>query len=122
MKTEKLKNDIIEKFKKYSNFTRIAGLDRNHFNNNFISKEDVPDKYFKFIETLYNENAFIAVSIDKTKLNKLKKALKSYGGLYKFCKENDGFYYNHCFKIIAGGYYKKVTPVMQKMFDYFEIK
>lgn len=114
---EQLKKQIKKKFGKYSNFTRIVGMDRYEFQRDFLCKTQVPDQLFNDIEFALQkfENSPKRPVLDSKTRSWIKKSIDELGGVITFC-EDEGFNRNTVFQYISG-YYKVITPNMEKLIE-----
>ena len=122
-----LKERIKRKFGSYSEFARLAGIDRYELQLRFLTSPRPDDEWFliveNFVKVLKPELKFELLSKDK--LRWIKGAIIQRGGVIKFCKDS-GFSKNTIFHII--GKYKPgehkgqklVTPMVNKLIEYLE--
>lgn len=112
-----LKKKIKKKFGTYSNFTRIAGIDRYEFQRDFLCKNQVPDELFNDFSFAYEKFDYSPKRpvLNAEKRGWIKDSIQELGGVIDFC-EKEGFSKDTVFQIISG-YYELITPNIQKLID-----
>lgn len=123
MTVDSVKKKIKRKFGTYSDFCRVAKLDRYMFQKDFLTKKKVESKYLteiaRIVERLEPEQ--LKPVFTRAKLKLLKRAIMASGGVIAFCQEN-GYSQDTVFKVLAyGENYRTVTPVVKKLLDHFGI-
>lgn len=115
--TKALKSKIKKKFGTYSNFTRIAGIDRYEFQRDFLCKEKVQDNLHNDIAFAYDkfDNKLKGEEVTESMREWIETSVKENNGVIAFCREH-GFSKNTVFQVISG-YYKVVTPNIKRLID-----
>jgi hypothetical protein len=93
MTRENLKAEIKETFGTYSNFCRLAGIDRYKFQRDFLQAFHVEPKEVKRIAGIVaglKDSAVNKANI-VPKLKSLREAIKASGGVKAFCRKNKKF-------------------------------
>lgn len=116
MTRKQLMAAIKEKFGTYSNFCEQAGLDRYKLQKYFLGNVNCEQEEIDKIEKVFSKTEN-NVSADFNKaVKKIKRALKKYGGAYKFSKDNPEFNENTIHQIVMDDTrYKRMTPVVESL-------
>lgn len=93
MTRESIKKKIKKHFGTYSKFCKMAGIDRYHFQRDFLQASEVSDMDMADIDGLVASLRDQVVTPTKlrSKLEGLRKALKASGGVPAFCAANPDF-------------------------------
>lgn len=115
--TESLKTKIKKKFGTYSNFTRIAGIDRYEFQRDFLCKEKVEDYYYYSVLDDYKKLRYQPkrTPLDSKRRKWIKESIDELGGVIDFCQK-EKFSRHTVFQVISG-YYEVVTPNIEKLIN-----
>lgn len=116
-----VKKKIKKKFGSMSNFARLAGYNRYDLQVRFAS----PAKHRKFIAQIDREASSLKAekkdgAILPVKLELLKTALMSSGGVVAFCRDNSQFSDRTVFQILQGRR-KRMSPVVEQLFKHFNL-
>lgn len=116
MTKERLKKEIIRKFKKLSKFCELSGYDRYELQMVFSRKSLDTDEIAK-ISHLVEVTEAIPLKTDLTedKINSLLMALNEAGGVSVFCRKNPQFSEVSVYQIVSGRR-KRITPIVQALF------
>jgi hypothetical protein len=93
MTVDSIKIKIKKHFGTYSRFCKLAGIDRYHFQRDFLEASDVTAMDMADIDGLVaslKDNVVTPTKV-QSKLKLLKKALNASGGVQAFCRDNAGF-------------------------------
>ena len=93
MNRESIKKKIKKYFGTYSKFCKLAGIDRYHFQRDFLQASSVSAMDMADIEGLVASLRDQVVSPTKiwSKLKSLRRAIKASGGVPEFCRQNKDF-------------------------------
>lgn len=114
-KVEGLKSKIKKKFKKYSVFAQIAGIDRYVMQSEFLVKEKVSEEIYDKYSSLCDSLDASGHVVDKSVLALMKAKVEEYGGPFKFAKDHD--ISRHTLFQVLRGKYQSVTPIVKKILD-----
>lgn len=122
MKTATIKKQIKKKFGTISKFAELTGIDRYELQKKF-AREDLDDADARILSGLAISVKIVPTDgeIHPEKLERLKTALNAFGGVLKFTEENQGFSRDSVNQILAGRR-KRISPVVQQLFDFFKIE
>lgn len=119
MTRKKLMELIKEKFGTYSNFCDVAKLDRYKLQKTFFGNVNCPQGDIDELEKIVNKTENEPLIEFQKAVKKIKRALKKYGGAYKFSKDYpDDFNENTIHQIIMDNTrYKRMTPVVESLME-----
>lgn len=124
MTVEAVKKKIKKKFGTYSNFTRIAGLDRYEFQRDFLTANIVDKLTIAGIDAMVDKLTHTPLegSLTPEKIEALQEAINSLGGISAFCKEHPEFNKNTVAAILSGRIStgkpgSHSSPIAKKMFE-----
>lgn len=122
MTTEAVKKEIKKKFGSYSEFARLAGIDRYEFQKSFLESHKVEKKEIKRIHVLCANTEGPKPEISQEKIDKLRVKVDEAGGVITFCrKHSDIISEQSLFTLLRGGR-NRLTNKVKDVFEYFEIK
>jgi hypothetical protein len=121
MNKEQLQAKIKEKYGSMSKFAKLAKLDRYNLQKLFARKVVTPED-LAIISSLVEdtENKPTKGEITPAQIKALSKALKQAGGVIQFVKRNKRFSEVSLYQILDGRR-KRITPMVKKLFDHFQL-
>lgn len=122
MKTSTIQKLITHKFGTITKFAKLAKVNRYELQKIFAKEEVTPDQA-SWLKNLASTTKIdhTDVEIHPEKLELLKKALNAFGGVTRFTATNPRFSRDSVNQILAGRR-KRISPVVQDLFDYFYIE
>lgn len=124
MTKDTVKNAIKKKFGKFSAFARATGLDRYELQKTFARKEVPKDELKKLHELCRTTDvATSGGTVDPEKIERLKKAIDTYGGAYKFCKDHPQFKERQVYNLLKNlDERTNESELLMHLFKHFEIE
>jgi len=126
MNANQIKARIKRKFGSLSQFARLSGMDRYELQKQFARRSGNAG----FLAQVNAKAGATSAqgkggAIGPEKLARLKQALNAFGGVDKFCLENEAQHGNYSrasiFQLLAGRR-KRITPIIRELFAFFDIE
>lgn len=115
-----LKKRIKSKFGSYSEFARLAKIDRYEFQRDFLTVKNLNPKYAKRIASLIVKVKPEGRGVSEETRDYLRaRIVAEFGGVKQFCATHKEFVEVSVFQILDGTR-KTITPKVKKFLTFFE--
>lgn len=111
--TSVLRDRIRKKFRKFSIFSKLAGIDRYTMEIEFLKKHEVDAEVYNKYQALYDSLNPEGHVVNTKLVEKINEAIELRGGLFKFAEESG--ISRHTIAQVIGGKYKSISPAVRKI-------
>jgi hypothetical protein len=120
-KRDKLRGRIDFKFKSISKFSRLAGIDRYEIQK-FFARKEVDEVFMATLNDAVGKVKlkFEDGEITDRKIKALKTAVKKFGGVAEFVRQNPEFAVKSIYQIMQGRR-SRMTEQVQKLFERLDL-
>lgn len=123
MTQESVKKKIKAKFGSYSEFARMADLDRYEFQRDFLTANRVSKADLKTYNDLCDKLDFVSKDIPQEAIQKVRDLIfDKYGTITKFCKVHPQFPEGTIFRMLSEGGARKTSRKAKELFEFFKIE